>query len=104
MNKWVTLLSIGSLMYAPIVVEASQSQSDYRSKDWIEYHQPTDVENPLEVSIDKGLVVELIVQCRQASGKLLSGIMTYSKPDQKYCSSKHECFDAFEPAHYDTCR
>lgn len=64
----------------------------------------TDRNALVEMTTDKGLVVEVVLRCeRTASGKVKPGIMTYSKIEQLYCSSKNRCFRNPEDAFDDTC-
>ena len=58
----------------------------------------------VEAATDEGLIVEVILRCeRTSSGKIKSGIMTYSKIENLYCSSKNRCFRDAERAFDDTC-
>lgn len=58
----------------------------------------------VEMATDKGLIVEVVLRCeRTKSGKIKSGIMTYSKIEKLYCSSKNRCFRHAEDAFDDTC-
>lgn len=53
----------------------------------------------VEATTDRGAVVEFIVRCPAGTG-----ILTYSKMERVYCSSKHRCSAQLEPAVEDTCR
>lgn len=53
----------------------------------------------VEAYTDRGPVVELIVRCPVGTG-----IMSYSKIEGLYCSSKHNCSPALRTAVDDTCR
>ncbi len=58
----------------------------------------------VEMTTDKGLIVEMVVRCRRkANGQISPGIMTYSKVERLYCSSKNRCGRSFERAFTDTC-
>ena len=58
----------------------------------------------VEMTSDKGLVVEIVLRCeRKANGHVKAGIMTYSKIERLYCSSKNRCFQLAEAAFEDTC-
>ncbi|HMQ57931.1 MAG TPA: hypothetical protein PKE65_05240 [Rhizobiaceae bacterium] len=58
----------------------------------------------IEATIDKGLILEIIVRCgRDGRGRPSPGIMSYSKVERLYCSSKNRCFNAPEAAYRDTC-
>jgi hypothetical protein len=52
----------------------------------------------IEAYTDRGAIVELIVRC-----KVGSGIISYSKADKKYCSSKMHCSTSRDAAITDTC-
>lgn len=53
----------------------------------------------VEATIDRGPIVEMIVKCPGGTG-----ILSYSKIERRYCSSKHTCFDGLGTAVRDTCR
>ena len=58
----------------------------------------------VEMTTDKGLIVEVVLRCeRKANGQVKAGIMTYSKIERLYCSSKNRCFRDAERAFDDTC-
>ncbi len=58
----------------------------------------------VEMTTDKGLIVEIVLRCsRTKSGQVKAGIMTFSKVEKLYCSSKNRCFSAPERAFDDTC-
>lgn len=52
----------------------------------------------VEAYTDRGPIVELIVRCPKGAG-----IMSYSKIDGLFCSSKHKCFTRLQPAIANTC-
>ncbi len=52
----------------------------------------------VEAYTDLGLIVEMIVKCPKGTG-----ILSYSKIDKRFCSSKHACFRKLQPAVADTC-
>ena len=52
----------------------------------------------VEAYTDRGPIIELIVKCPDGTG-----IMSYSKIERLYCSSKHACFRRLQPALRDTC-
>ncbi len=52
----------------------------------------------IEAYTDRGPIVELIVRCPVGTG-----IISYSKIDRRYCSSKMYCFDHLRPAVSQTC-
>jgi hypothetical protein len=53
----------------------------------------------IEAYTDRGPIVELIVRCPAGTG-----IMSFSKIERLYCSSKFKCSAALEAAVADTCR
>lgn len=55
--------------------------------------------DPVEAYIDRGAIIELIVRCPVGTG-----IMSYSKIERLYCSSKHNCSNGLHTAVEDTCR
>ena len=52
----------------------------------------------VEAYTDLGPIVEMIVRCPEGTG-----ILSYSKIDKLFCSSKHACFPKLTPAVADTC-
>ncbi|MCB1520585.1 MAG: hypothetical protein KDJ37_08415 [Hyphomicrobiaceae bacterium] len=52
----------------------------------------------VEAWTDLGPIVELIVKCPAGTG-----IVSYSKIDRRFCSSKHACFSNLSSARHDTC-
>lgn len=58
----------------------------------------------VEMTSDKGLIVEIVLRCdRRESGQVKAGIMTYSKVERLFCSSKNRCFRKAEKAADHTC-
>ncbi len=53
----------------------------------------------VEAYTDFGPIVEMIVRCPEGAG-----IMSYSKVERLYCSSKHMCTEKLKSAVDDTCR
>lgn len=53
----------------------------------------------IEAYTDRGPIVELIVRCPAGTG-----IMSFSKIERLYCSSKFKCSAELEAAVADTCR
>lgn len=53
----------------------------------------------IEAAIDKGPIIELIVRCPVGTG-----ILSYSKLERLYCSSKQTCDARIAVAISDTCR
>ena len=61
-------------------------------------------ENVVEATIDKGLIVEIILKCgRKPNGQISAGIMTYSKFEKLFCSSKMRCTASADAAAAETC-
>lgn len=52
----------------------------------------------VEAYTDRGPIIELIVKCPRGTG-----ILSYSKIEGLYCSSKNVCFRGLRPAVRDTC-
>ena len=52
----------------------------------------------IEAYTDQGPIVEMIVRCKRGTG-----IISYSKIDHKYCSSKWRCSASREAAIANTC-
>ena len=52
----------------------------------------------VEAYTDRGPIVEMIVRCPDGSG-----IISYSKIDKQYCSSKMHCYGRLNMAVADTC-
>lgn len=62
-------------------------------------------ENIIEMTTDKGLILEIVLRCgRNPDGQISSGIMSYSKVEKLYCSSKNNCFKNPRPAVAETCK
>lgn len=53
----------------------------------------------VEAYTDRGAIVEMIVRCPGGTG-----ILSYSKVERLYCSSKHNCSSTLQSAVEDTCR
>jgi hypothetical protein len=57
----------------------------------------------VEMTSDKGLIVEIVLRCERKGNTIKAGIMTYSKVEKLYCSSKMRCTADAEKAADDTC-
>ncbi|MEE9375147.1 MAG: hypothetical protein V3V04_02300 [Rhizobiaceae bacterium] len=57
----------------------------------------------VEMTTDKGLIVEIVLRCKREGNKVTAGIMTYSKIDRMFCSSKMRCTKDAVKAADDTC-
>lgn len=75
---------------AALVLALGTSYSDYPA-----FVRPGIV---VEMFTDKGVVIELVVRCPDGTG-----ILTYSKAEALFCSSKHQCFRGLSLAVDDTC-
>lgn len=51
----------------------------------------TDRDGFVEMTSDKGLIVEITLRCSRKGNKVKAGIMTYSKVERLFCSSKMMC-------------
>ncbi len=61
-------------------------------------------EKIIEMTTDKGLVLEIVLRCgRKGDGQILSGVMSYSKVERLYCSSKNKCYTSAKKAVNETC-
>lgn len=77
--------------------------SDAEASNFSLYPGFTDRDSFVEMTTDKGLIVEIVLRCEREGNKVKAGIMTYSKVDRMYCSSKMRCTrDALDAAD-DTC-
>ncbi|MEE9374759.1 MAG: hypothetical protein V3V04_00320 [Rhizobiaceae bacterium] len=63
----------------------------------------TDRDSFVEMTTDKGLIVEIVLRCERKGNKVKAGIMTYSKVDRMFCSSKMRCTRDAAKAADDTC-
>lgn len=63
----------------------------------------TDRDAFVEMTTDKGLIVEIVLRCSREGNKVSAGIMTYSKVERLFCSSKMYCTRDAEKAADDTC-
>ncbi len=57
----------------------------------------------VEMTSDKGLIVEIVLRCERQGNQVKAGIMTYSKVEGLYCSSKMLCTRNADKAADDTC-
>ena len=58
----------------------------------------------VEMVHDKGLMMEIVVRCRRkANGAISPGILSYSKVERLFCSSKGRCTTSAQRAARDTC-
>ena len=63
-----------------------------------------DPDATVEMTTDKGLILEIVLRCEfKSDGQIAPGIMTYSKIEKLYCSSKNRCFRHVDDAVEDTC-
>ncbi len=53
----------------------------------------------IEMTTDKGLILEITLRCsRKANGQISPGIMSYSKVERLYCSSRNNCYTSARKA------
>ncbi len=58
----------------------------------------------IEMTTDKGLILEIVLRCgRKPNGQVSSGIMSYSKVEDLYCSSRNRCYTNPKKAVEETC-
>ena len=58
----------------------------------------------VEMVHDRGLTMEIVVRCRRkANGAISPGILSYSKVERLFCSSKGRCTGSARRAAQDTC-
>ncbi len=61
-------------------------------------------EKMIEMTTDKGLILEIVLRCgRKANGQISPGIMSYSKIERLYCSSRNNCYTSAKKAVNETC-
>lgn len=61
-------------------------------------------ENIIEMTTDKGLILEIVLRCgRKSNGQISSGVMSYSKIERLYCSSRNNCYTSAKKAVAETC-
>ncbi len=61
-------------------------------------------ENIIEMTADKGLILEITLRCsRKPDGQISSGIISYSKIERLYCSSRNNCYASAKKAVEETC-
>ena len=87
-------LLAASLLVFPLSAEA---------RDFNLYPGFTDRDAFIEMTSDKGLIVEIVLRCSREGNKVKAGIMTYSKVEDLFCSSKMYCTRDAEKAADDTC-
>ena len=95
MRFLVTTLVVTVVLAAAI----NAAQANFRT-----YPGFLDPHGTVEMVHDKGLMLELHVRCsRKPNGQIQAGIMSYSKVERLFCSSKHRCFRDPVRAVRDTC-
>lgn len=57
----------------------------------------------VEMTSDKGLIIEIVLRCERQGNRVKAGIMTYSKVEGLFCSSKMLCTRDADKAADDTC-
>lgn len=79
--------------FASLLAAAAATTSIYS-----DYPGFVDPSSHVEAYIDKGPILELIIKCPQGAG-----IVSYSKLERLYCSSKRDCFVTLKSASRSTC-
>lgn len=88
------------LILALIITGATLFASVSQASDFRLYPGFRDKDAFVEMTHDKGLIVEITLRCGiDAKGRVQPGIMTYSKIERLYCSSQNRCYrDALKAA------
>lgn len=89
-------IAVAAIMFLALSVSA-------QARDFILYPGFIDREAFVEMTTDKGLIVEIVLRCERKGNHVKAGIMTYSKVEGLYCSSKWLCTHSAERAADDTC-
>lgn len=79
--------------FASLLVAATATTSLFS-----DYPAFVDTKSRIEAYVDKGPILELIINCPEGTG-----IVSYSKIERLYCSSKHDCFASLKSASKRTC-
>ncbi len=90
-----TLLIAATLATTTVASATFASAADFR-----QYPGFNNKDSFIEMTHDMGLIVEITLRCgKRANGKVKAGIMTYSKVERLYCSSRNRCYrDALKAA------
>ena len=91
------------LIAAFIIATASYAAQTARAANFSLYPGFTDRDAFVEMTTDKGLIVEIVLRCERKGNKVKAGIMTFSKVDRMFCSSKMRCSRDADLAADDTC-
>lgn len=89
-----------ALILATLITTAFSTVA--QSADFTQYPGFRDKDALIEMTTDKGLIVEYVLRCNR-KGRAQSGIMTYSKVERLFCSSKNRCTPNAITAAEDTC-
>ncbi len=92
-----------SLLTATAFVLSLVAYNVAEAGNFILYPGFTDRDSFVEMTTDKGLIIEIVLRCERKGNKVTAGIMTYSKVDRMFCSSKMRCTRDAEKAADDTC-
>jgi len=85
---------------ATLAATAMASATLANAADFRQYPGFKDKDSFIEMTNDKGLIVEITLRCgKRENGTVRAGIMTYSKMERLYCSSQNRCYrDALKAA------
>ena len=74
------------------------------SSSFISYPGFNNPEAIIEMTADKGLILEITLRCsRKPNGQISAGIISYSKVERLYCSSRNNCYASARKAVAETC-
>ena len=74
-----------------------------QARDFNLYPGFDDRDTLVEMTSDKGLIIEIVLRCERQGNKVKAGIITYSKVEGLFCSSKMLCTRDGDRAADDTC-
>ena len=92
-----------ALFSALLMTTATLATSAAQASNFNLYPGFTNRDGFVEMTSDKGLIVEIVLRCSRKGNKVKAGIMTYSKVDRMFCSSKMRCTRDAVKAADDTC-
>ncbi len=92
-----------ALITAFLLAAAPLASLQAQAGDFYLYPGFSDRDALVEMTADKGLMIEIVLRCSREGNKVSAGIMTYSKIERLYCSSRNYCTRDAEKAADDTC-
>lgn len=92
------LLVLAAFLAATPALAPVASATDFRL-----YPGFTDPNAVVEMTTDKGLIVEIVLRCSRSDRGVRAGIMTYSKVERLFCSSRMRCTTSAARAARETC-